>query len=129
MRFSMPRVIASVAVAGVAGMLAFTALNVTDRQLPPVSQAAVAGAATAAPGVAAGKAQSGPGGHVVQVSAPGKPYRDRDMVHVAAPSTRVDVEKTRGKVRVQAPYTNVKVDPDRGRVRVRAPYVNLDIDW
>ena len=50
-------------------------------------------------------------------------------IRVAAPSTRVEVDKERGKVRVDAPHTQVRVDPDQGRVRVRAPYVNLDIRW
>jgi hypothetical protein len=52
-----------------------------------------------------------------------------DSVHIAAPSTRVDVKKESGKVRVDAPHTQVRVDPDQGRVRVRAPYVDLDIRW
>jgi hypothetical protein len=52
-----------------------------------------------------------------------------DSVRIAAPSTRVDVNKESGKVRVDAPHTQVRVDPDQGRVRVRAPYVDLDIRW
>jgi hypothetical protein len=50
-------------------------------------------------------------------------------VHVAVPTTTVDVRKDSGRVRISAPYTNVKVDPDRGQVRVRAPYVDLNIRW
>jgi hypothetical protein len=124
MLFSMPRVIASVAVVGAAGALALTALSVSDHRLPPVSQAAVAGTSGAAATIAD---NTGAGDRVAQVSPPAKP--DSGVVRVAAPSTRVGVDKARGKVRVDAPYTNVRVDPDRGRVRVRAPYVNLDIDW
>lgn len=57
------------------------------------------------------------------------PRGEGSKVHVAAPSTSVDVDKERGKVRVTAPHTEVRVDPDKGRVQVRAPYVNLDIRW
>lgn len=125
MPLSKPRVIAaSLAVVGAVAALAFTALNVTGRQMPPPSQVAAVGATAAA-----GTAKPQAGDPVVRVSAPGTREADRDAVRVEAPSTRVGVDKARGKVRVEAPYTNVKVDPDRGRVRVRAPYVDLDVNW
>jgi hypothetical protein len=129
MSLSKSRLLASgLAVAGVAGAVAlgFAAPHLSRGLLPGgANQAALGG----------GKASTAGGPVSVAEKAADKQKdgaargESGSRVHVAAPSTSVNVDKDRGKVRVTAPHTDVRVDPDEGRVQVRAPYVNLDIRW
>jgi hypothetical protein len=105
---------------GIAAVVGFTSMGVSQVAKPQTVQQG----SEAAPE----KAPADRGGVSERDESRAAAGRDRD-VHVNAPRTSVDVAKDTGKVRVKAPYTDVKVDPDRGQVRVRAPYVDLNIRW